>query len=444
MRSAMAPSLAPTPPGPAREGSTDPSMPIAQRIIARAAGRTRVEVGELVWADVDLAMIHDSGGPRRIELAMDRLGLGVWDPERLVVVSDHYVPGSDTNAAAILQTTRAFAGRHEVARFHEGEGISHTLMVELGYVHPGMLYVGGDSHSCTAGVLGCLAVGMGSTDLLGIVATGRTWLKVPPTVRVELRGKMVEHVTAKDVMLALIGDHGMDGARYKVVEFGGEAVAAMTVEDRSVLTNMSAELGAKSGIVPADGRTWAHLGALGVQPVGGYELEGAALYEEIWEYDVTELPSLVACPHRVDNVHPAGDLGSTRITRAYIGACTGAKHADLVAAARVLADRTVAPGVLLHVAPASRGALERAIADGTAATLMAAGADFLSTGCGACPGIANGVLGDGDVCISSTNRNFRGRMGSMASDVYLGSPATVAASAVAGHICDPRQLGDDR
>lgn len=435
---------APTLPAPARVATTDPTMALARRVIARAAGRERVEVGELVWADVDMAMIQDSGGPRRIEPALDRLGRGVWDPGRLVVVSDHYVPGSDVGAAAILQTTRAFASRFGVGRFHEGEGISHTLMVERAYVHPGMLYVGGDSHSCTAGALGCLAVGMGSTDMLGIVATGRTWLRVPSTIRVELRGEMPDLVSAKDVMLALIGEHGMDGARYQVVEFAGPAVTAMAMEERSVLTNMSAELGAKAGVVVADERTWRYLDERGVRPLAGYEWEGGADYGAVWVLDVDRLQPLVACPHRVDNVSPASELASTRINRAYIGACTGAKHADLVAAARVLAGRTVAPGVRLHVAPASRAALQQAIADGTAATLMAAGADILSTGCGACPGMGNGVLGDAEVCISSTNRNFRGRMGSMGADVYLASPATVAASAVAGHICDPRHVGTDR
>lgn len=435
---------APALPGPARVGKTEPSMSLARRIIARAAGRNQVEVGELLWADVDMAMIQDSGGPRRIEPALDRLGRGVWDPGRLVVVSDHYIPGADSTAAAILATTRKFATRFDVPRFHEEEGISHTLMVERAYVHPGMLYVGGDSHSCTAGALGCLAVGMGSTDMLGIVATGRTWLKVPSTIRVELNGQMADPVSAKDVMLALIGVHGMDGARYKVVEFGGPAVAAMSIEERSVLTNMAAEVGAKSGVVPADERTWDHFAARGVQALSGYQWEGAPDYEEVWALDSSSLEPLVACPHRVDNVRPASELSGIRINRAYIGACTGAKHADLVAAARVLTGKTIARDVRLHVAPASRAALEEAIADGTAAVLMAAGADILSTGCGACPGIANGVLGDGDVCISSTNRNFRGRMGSMGADVYLGSPATVAASAVAGHICDPRQMDAGR
>ncbi len=415
-------------------------MTVAEKIIARAAGRDSVQSDEVLWADVDFAMIHDSGGPRRIWPAMSELEVGVWDPSRLLLVADHYVPARDVGAATILETTRSFAAKFGIERFHEAEGIAHTVVVERGYVLPGQLYVGGDSHSCTAGVLGCLAVGMGSTDLLGIVATGRTWLRVARTIRVEVEGTFGPGVSAKDLILSIIGDRGMDAGIYRVLEFGGQAIAAMSIEERSVLTNMCAEIGAKSGIVPADGVTVQHFAALGIDVEPGPFSDPDADYFDAWRYDAAEVVPVVARPHRHDDVVAAADAGGGAITRAYIGACTGAKHRDLQMAAEVLRGRSVAPGVVLQIAPASRAALRKAVEDGTVAALMDAGAHVLSTGCGACPGLGSGVLAPGEVCISTTSRNARGRMGSPDAEVYLASPYAVAAAAVAGRIVDPREF----
>jgi 3-isopropylmalate/(R)-2-methylmalate dehydratase large subunit len=416
------------------------SMTLAERIIARAGGRERVAPGDVLWVDVDLAMITDSGGPRRIWPMLRETGGSVWDPQRLVVVSDHWVPAGSLDAAEILQVTRDFVAAFEIPRFHEAEGICHILMMEQGYAEPGMLFVGGDSHSPTAGALGCLAVGMGSTDMFGIVATGRTWLRVPATIQVVIGGELGPGVAAKDLILSIIGDRGMDGALYRVLEFGGSAIRAMSIEQRSVLTNMCAEIGAKSGIIPADEVTLAYLEERGVSvdTLDGFDADAA--YEDRWEYDASAVEPCVARPHRHDDVVPIAEAAGARVTRAYVGACTGAKYSDLAMAAEVLSGRKVDPGVLLHVAPASRSALRRAVEDGTAQTLMDAGAHFLATGCGACPGIGNGVLGPGDVCISTTSRNARGRMGSPDAEVYLGSPYAVAAAAVAGAITDPREL----
>jgi len=413
---------------------------VAQKIIARAGGRDSVEPDEVLWVDVDIAMIHDSGGPRRIWPMLDDIGMGVQDPDRVVLVSDHYVPAQNVGAAQILETTRDFAETFGIERFHEAQGIAHTLMVEKAYLRPGMLYVGGDSHSCTGGVLGCLALGMGSTDLFGVVATGRTWLRVPHTIRVEVGGVLQPGVTAKDLILTIIGDRGMAGALYRVLEFGGAGIAAMGVEERSVLTNMCAEIGAKTGIIPADEVTVTYLAARGVDVDTGPVSDADADYIDTWHYDASVVEPVVARPHRHDDVVPAGDMDDARIGRAYIGACTGAKHADLVMAAEVLEGRSVAPGVLLQVAPASRAALAQAADDGTLSTLIEAGAHILSTGCGACPGIGSGVLAPGEICISTTSRNARGRMGSPDSQVYLGSAYSVAAAAVAGEIVDPREL----
>ena len=416
------------------------AMTLAEKIIARGAGLSEVFPDEVHWVDVDLAMIHDSGGPRRIWPMLDDLGVGVWDPDRVVLVADHYVPAQDTGAARILHTTRSFAAEFGITTFYEAEGISHTLLVEKGHLRPGMLYVGGDSHTCTGGVLGCLALGMGSTDLLGVLVTGRTWLRVPHTIDVHLEGSLRRGVTAKDLMLTMIGEKGMAGAVYRVLEFSGPAVSVMSIDERSVLTNMCAEIGAKTGVIAVDEVTISHFQDLGIEVDEGPSSDSDARFLETWHYDASETVPVIARPDRHDDVVPAADFDNTPIGRAYIGACTGAKYADLAMAAEVLAGRRVARGVVLQVAPASVGALSRAMADGTAQILLESGAQLLSTGCGACPGIGSGVLGPGEVCISTTSRNSRGRMGSPESKVYLGSAYAVAAAAVAGEIIDPLTL----
>jgi 3-isopropylmalate/(R)-2-methylmalate dehydratase large subunit len=415
-------------------------MTLAQKIIARAAGRESVEPDEVLWVDVDLAMMHDSSGPRRIWPALEKLGVDLWDRDRIVLVCDHYVPANTVAAAEILQTTRNFAKAFGIERFHEAQGIAHTLMVEKGYAQPGMMYVASDSHTCTAGVMGCLALGVGSTDILGVVTTGRTWLRVPHTIRVQVDGVLRPGVTAKDLILTIIGDKGMDGGLYQVLEFVGTAIEAMSIQERSVLTNMCAEIGAKTGVVPADQVTVDHLAALGIDAERGPTSDPDAEYSQTWQYDADTIEPVVARPNRHDDVVAISSLGEPAVSRAYIGSCTGAKYEDLAMAAEILRGRQVADGVVLHVAPASRAALQQAMADGTAQALMEAGAHLLSTGCGACPGIGAGILAAGEVSISTTNRNFRGRMGSPDSSLYLGSPYSVAAAAVAGRIIDAREL----
>jgi 3-isopropylmalate/(R)-2-methylmalate dehydratase large subunit len=300
--------------------------------------------------------------------------------------------------------------------------------------------VASDSHTCTAGVMGCLALGVGSTDILGVVTTGRTWLRVPHTIRVQVDGVLQPGVTAKDLILTIIGDKGMDGGLYQVLEFVGTAIDAMSVQERSVLTNMCAEIGAKTGVVPADQVTIDHLAALGIDVDEGPTSDPDAEYSQTWSYDADAIEPVVARPNRHDDVVAISSLGEPVVSRAYIGSCTGAKYEDLAMAAEVLRGRQVADGVVLHVAPASRAALQQAMADGTAQALMEAGAHLLSTGCGACPGIGAGILAAGEVSISTTNRNFKGRMGSPDSSLYLGSPYSVAAAAVAGRIIDARDL----
>jgi 3-isopropylmalate/(R)-2-methylmalate dehydratase large subunit len=417
---------------------------LSEKIIARAAGRNVVKPDEIVTVDVDVAMIHDSGGPRRYWKTMQELGVGVWDRDKLVVIADHYVPAKDIAAAEILQLTRDFVAFYDIPRFHEAEGIAHTIMIEKGYVRPGMLYVGGDSHSLTGGAVGSFTVGMGSTDMLGIVTTGRTWLRVPHTIKVVLDGVLSTGVAAKDLILTMIGDHTMSGGLYKTLEFHGSGIAQMSIEERSVLSNMCAEIGAKAGIVPADEVTRRYLAERGIEAPGPYPAsDHNASFTDTWAYSGAAVDPVVARPHRHDDVVSITSAGEPKVSRAYIGACTGAKYEDLVMAAEVLRGRSVAPNVLLQVAPASRYALQRAIETGVAGVLMDAGAHILPTGCGACPGIGTGILGPGEVCISTTSRNARGRMGSPESEVYLASPYSVAAAAVAGKIVDPRAMLDE-
>ncbi len=414
---------------------------LSEKIIARAAGRATVQPDEIVTVEVDIAMIHDSGGPRRYWKTMREMGVGVWDRNKLVVVADHYVPAKDIASAEILQLTRDFVAFYDIPRFHEAEGIAHTIMIEKGYVRPGMLYVGGDSHSLTGGAVGSFTVGMGSTDMLGIVTTGTTWLRVPHTIQVEVDGSLPAGVAAKDLILTMIGDHTMSGGLYKTLEFHGSGIERMSIEERSVLSNMCAEIGAKAGIVPADDVTRQYLAERGIDSDEPYPAsDDDATFIDTWRYAGDAVQPVVARPHSHDDVVPITSAGEPQIGRAYIGACTGAKYEDLAMAAEILRGRSVAPKVLLQVAPASRAALQRAIETGVASVLMDAGAHILPTGCGACPGIGTGVLGPGEVCVSTTSRNARGRMGSPESEVYLASPYSVAAAAVAGKIVDPRSM----
>lgn len=413
---------------------------VAQKILARASGRARVEPGEIVWCTVDLAMAHDSSGPRRLAGKMAELGAELWDPERLVLVSDHFVPPNDQTEAEILEITRRFARDHGVRKFHEFEGICHIVPLERNYVTPGALFVGADSHSTTAGTMGAFAVPVGSTEMLGVWVTGEIWLKVPPTIKVEWQGELPRYCQAKDMVLKVLGEIGDDGAVYRALEYTGETVYALPFDERIVLPNMAIEHGAKTGIIPPDGLTLGRDRAEMDPTIEPQWSDTDAEYERVVSNRAEELVPLVALPGAPDNVVPAAAAAGAPINQAYIGACTGAKEYDLVQAARVLASQRIAPGVRLLVAPSSREATERAAASGVLTQLIQAGATLLPSGCGACAGLGAGILAAGEVCISSTNRNYPGRMGSREAQVYLGSPLTVAASALTGRVTDPREV----
>ncbi|MCK0100712.1 3-isopropylmalate dehydratase large subunit [Pseudohalocynthiibacter sp. F2068] len=414
---------------------------LAQKIISRAAGRDHVIPGEVVTAKVDLAMIHDSGGPRRVAPILKDLGVGLWDKEKVFLVSDHFVPGDTEEGASILALTRDWA-RSTGVRFHDGQGICHVVLPESGQLQPGMFAVGGDSHSPTGGAMGAFMFGIGATEMAGVLATGEIWVKVPETIRIEWTGRLGDGLMAKDIMLALCGRLGMDGGKYQAVEYTGDAIKVLSMQERMTLANMAAELGGQTGLVAPDEVTAAFLRSVGgeVPDLGDLHTDPDALVLEHHSFDATSLTPQVAAPHSPANAMPALEAEKTAIGVAYVGACTGAKYEDLQAAARILKGRKLAAGVELLVAPSSKRDQDRATKDGIMAVFEAVGAKILPNACGICAGYGTHRLGADVTCISSTARNFKGRMGEASSQVWLGSPLTVAAAAVAGHIVDPREM----
>jgi len=322
------------------------------------------------------------------------------------------------------------------------QGICHVVLPERGHLLPGMFVVGGDSHSPTGGAFGCFMFGVGATDMAGILATGETWIRVPETIRIDWSGRMPHGTCAKDIMLKLCAKLGMSGGDYQVIEYTGEVISTFNMAERMTLCNMAAELGAQTGLIAADETTLDFIENItGARPeAGAWQGDEGASYREVLKFDASELTPQVAAPHSPANAADVEEHTGIKITQAYIGACTGAKLTDLKMAAEILGGRHVASDIRLLIAPASVREMKQATQDGTLAILLEAGAILMPSGCGACAGYGAGVLGDDDVCIASTARNFQGRMGSKSSQVYLGSPYTVAATAIAGEICDPREF----
>lgn len=422
---------------------TQAPQTLAQKLIARAAGRTTVQVGEVVTCAVDLAMFHDSSGPRRLQPMLQELGAEIWDRNKVVLVLDHYVPAQDSDAQKIVQMTRDTARQWRLPHLIDSEGICHVVLPERGHLSPGMFCVGGDSHSPTGGAFGTYMFGIGATEMLGVCVTGQIWVQVPRTLCMHWTGRLSPGVSAKDMMLHMIGRFGMNGGQYQAVEFAGEAVSALSMPERMTLSNMSAELGAQAGLIAADETTVTYLRQCGVSEdrlINALQWRGdVGAEQERFDFDASSLSPQVAAPHSPANVHPVQDMTGVCPTIAYIGACTGAKLEDLRAAATVLRNQKVAVGVQLVVAPAS--AREQAVAEqeGTMQTLRDAGATILGNSCGACAGYG-ATFAEGTTVISSTARNFKGRMGPSSVQVYLASPWTVAASALKGRITDPREV----
>jgi 3-isopropylmalate/(R)-2-methylmalate dehydratase large subunit len=425
--------------------STSETMPqtLAQKLIARAAGRTHVAVGEVVTCNVDLAMFHDSSGPRRLKPMLEELGAEIWDKNKVVLVLDHYVPAQDADAQKIIQITRDTAKQWQLPNVIDSEGICHVVLPERGHLKPGMFCVGGDSHSPTGGAFGCYMFGIGATEMLGVCVTGQIWVQVPRTLRMHWHGRLQAGVSAKDMMLHMIARFGKNGGQYQAVEFAGAAVQALSMAERMTMSNMSAEMGAQAGLIAADATTLAHLKSIGVSEG---QLSGAEQWftDEDAEYeqhmfDASRLSPQVAAPHSPANTRDVAEFADVVPSIAYIGACTGAKLEDLRAAAQVLKGQRVAAGVQLMVAPASAREQAQATQEGVMQILQDAGATILPNSCGACAGYG-ATFPEGATVISSTARNFKGRMGPASVNVYLASPYTVAASALRGRISDAREV----
>ncbi|MDR5695409.1 MAG: 3-isopropylmalate dehydratase large subunit [Armatimonadota bacterium] len=413
-------------------------MTLTERIIARAAGLPKVAPGEEVWANVDLAVMHDSSGPRRIKPTLEQLGGWVWDPSRVVLAIDHFTPPANLRHAEILTTTRAWAKEFSISHFFDSEGVLHNLLLERGLARPGMLIVGADSHTCTAGAVGALAVGVGSTELATVLATGQIWLRVPPTVRIEIHGPMPPYLTARDLAMAILQRLGADFALYRAVEYGGSTVDSLDLDERAVLTNQAIEMGAKNGIVPPSESVLLKFQGEGTPLLEPPVSDPGCQYESIYRFEAQAIEPLVALPPQVDNVVPISEVAGRPIDRAYIGSCVGGKARDLREAARILRGRQVK--VPLMVVPATRGVVEECLRDGTLQVLIEAGAILAAPGCGACAGLHTGILGKGERCIATVTRNFPGRMGDPSAEIYLASPLTVAASALVGRLIDPREF----
>ncbi len=413
-------------------------MTITQKILASRAGHESVAAGDIVTVSIDMTLANDITAPPAIRQLAD-MGIAPKTPDRIALVPDHFTPNRDLQAAANCIAMRDFSRENPGVRyFEQGEaGVEHAILPEKGLALPGFLIIGADSHTCTYGGLGAFSTGVGSTDLTGAMALGSTWIRVPETLRVILNGKPGDWVSGKDIILKVIGTIGADGGLGKTLEFAGPALAHIDLENRLTMANMAVEAGAVNGIFEPDEAVLAYArerAALPFTPVYG---DRDAVCEQTVEIDVAALEPQVAAPHSPDNVMPVSRLEHTPVNQVLIGSCTNGRIGDLRIAAGLLRGKKIAPGVRLLVTPASPEVFRAALKEGLAEIFAEAGAVLMPPGCGVCFGGHLGVLGKGEVCLSTTNRNFKGRMGHAESRVYLASPAVAAATALAGYICAP-------
>ena len=422
-------------------------MNITEKILARASGKNTVSPDDVVFAKVDKVMIHDVSGPGVIKV-FDKLktqGIDtsqLHDASKVWVAEDHFVPTAEKISAENIVKLSEFTKKYGIEKhFKYGMGqygICHTLSHEEALVSPGEVYVGGDSHTNTTGALGAFACGLGHTDVAYVLLNGEIWFKIPETFYFKLNGKLPEHVMAKDFILKIIGDIGTDGGAYNTMQFGGSGIDEMSVESRLTLTNMTTEAGAKNGIIEADEKTLNYLQQRGATNINQIKSDEDAEYAKIFEYEASEIEPIVAKPFSPENITPVRDVSSIELDKAYIGSCTGAKYEDLLAAAKILKGKQVK--IRTEVLPAAISIYKRAMQEGLLQIFIDAGAMVGPPTCGACCGAHMGVLAKDEICISTTNRNFPGRMGHIDSQTYLASPLVAAASAVTGKITDPRDL----
>jgi 3-isopropylmalate/(R)-2-methylmalate dehydratase large subunit len=416
-------------------------LTLVEKILAEHSENKEVSPGEFINVRVDLTLSNDITAPIAIR-EFKRLGVDrVFDPNKVVMVPDHFVPNKDIASAEQAKLMREFAHEQGIIYFEVGEmGIEHVLLPEQGLVLPGEVVIGADSHTCTYGALGAFATGMGSTDIAAAMATGDIWMKVPPTIRLIYHGSPGEWVGGKDLILHTIGQIGVDGALYSAMEFAGEAIEALSMDGRFTMANMAIEAGAKAGIFGVDNKTQLYVKSRAERPYLVYEPDNGAGYSNVIEYDVSDMEPQVALPHSPANVRPVSQVGNIEINQAVIGSCTNGRIEDLRVAAQILKGKKIHPGVRCIIIPGSQQVYLDALVEGMLGVFIRAGAVVSTPTCGPCLGGHMGVLADGERCISTTNRNFIGRMGSTKSEVYLANPAVAAASAVAGIIASPNEL----
>jgi len=413
-------------------------MNITEKILARAAGKGEVHPGEIIEVDVDLAMAHDGTSPPTIN-TFKKISDNVWDPDKIVIICDHTLPPNTIGSAEFHKVSRKFARAQGIKNYlNHGEGICHQVLPEYGFIKPGSVVVGADSHTCTHGAFGAFATGMGATDMAFVFATGQTWFRVPEAYKITVDGKLGNYVGAKDIILNVIGEIGTYGATYKSLEFHGNTIDSMDVAGRMTICNMAIESGAKNGIMEPNKATLQYLKDRNVNSFDIVKSDVDYEYEHEYNFNVDDMEPQVACPHNVDNVKPISKVNGTTINQAFIGSCTNGRMEDLVIAAKVLEGKRVHPDIRLIVIPASAEIYRKAMHTGLMDIFMDSGAIICNPGCGPCLGGHMGVLASEEVCIATTNRNFLGRMGDPESEVYLANPAVVAASAISGEIKDPR------
>ena len=413
---------------------------ISEKILAKHSGQKKVYAGEFVDADIDLAMSHDN--TVLVSTIFNEIGVKkVWNPDKIVVVLDHRTPANTSKTAENHKIIREFIKEQNITNFFDiGKGICHQVLPENGFVCPGMLIVGSDSHTTTYGAFGTFGTGIGATDMAAVWTKGKLWFKVPETLRFNVSGTLSRYVSAKDVILHIIGKIGADGANYKSCEFYGERIENMSIDGRMCISNQAMEMGAKVAIIPPDKKTVDYVASKANVKFDTVYSDEDATYETTYDFDVSSIEPQIACPDKVDNVKPVSDVAGTEIHQAVLGSCTNGRLEDLAVAAEILKGKTISKNVRMIIVPASRQIYLKAIEKKYIQTFLSAGATVVNPGCGPCLGLHQGVLAEGEVVISSTNRNFKGRMGASGAEIYLGSPATVAASSLKGEITNPRDV----
>ena len=417
-------------------------MTMTQKILADHAGLKEVQAGDLIMADLDMVLGNDVTGPVAIKEMENRGVDKVFHKDKIALVPDHFTPNKDIKSAENAKYMREFAKKQEITNYFEiGEmGIEHALLPEKGLVVAGDVVIGADSHTCTYGALGAFSTGVGSTDMAAGMITGQAWFKVPSAIRFNLTGKKQKWVSGKDIILYIIGKIGVDGALYKSMEFSGSGVSELTMDDRFTISNMAIEAGAKNGIFPVDEKTIEYIKDHSTKPYKAYTPDDDAQYDEVIEIDLSQIRPTVAFPHLPENTRPIDEVGDIKIDQVVIGSCTNGRFDDIKAAAEILEGRKVAEGIRVIIFPATQKIYLDSIEAGYIETFIKAGAIVSTPTCGPCLGGHMGVLAEGERCVSTTNRNFVGRMGHTKSEVYLASPAVAAASAVTGKISGPEEL----